>query len=285
MGKPITPGAEVEDTTQFELHSDAHLRLVGPNGAALGFNSEGGIDESLSGTFLSYEGMEFASISGQTGPLKVTVNGIRDGKFTLIVRQRSAGTPAGEFMYKEIPVNADTRTELSFAPFTSGQPPPLNVAQGGSTRKIDPVLVQSLKVGSAPRGQEQPATQLGTIPSVGGTVTQFKFFTFNGEDIPPTGMRSYKDAFSSAGLGGVYFEFGVKYAADNAVTFPLTVVWKRDGETFERQDLTISKPSDYNTSTKTYGFVPGTGRWQPGRYTVDVSVAGQIVASGLFVVN
>jgi pimeloyl-ACP methyl ester carboxylesterase len=289
MDIPLKRGVEVEDNTQFELHSDAHLRVTDAAGRSLGFNSRGEIDESLAGTFLAYEGVEFASVSGLSIPLKVTVDGIRTGKFTLNVKGQSGGKPSGEFMYKEVPVLAGTKTEFVFTPGATTQPPVLQVTSGGAITTVQAVVIQPWTARSKPGGGAQivgDGNFLGNIPAVGGTVTSFKVFDNNADELPPIGLRAYKTRFVGATLKAVYYEMSVSYAADSPVVFALRSIWKKGDQIFAQQDLSVSKPANLNTSTKTYGYViPPPGRWEPGNYTVEIEVDGRKVASAVFTVD
>ncbi len=126
---------------------------------------------------------------------------------------------------------------------------------------------------------------LSDIPSVGGTVTSFRFFTADGDLPPPQGVREYQTRFSKASLKTVYYEFSVKYAIDNPATFSMTVTWMLNGRAFVRQDLPFSKPRDWNTSSRTYGHGHReSGMWEIGKYDVSVEVDGRKVAANRFVV-
>ena len=128
-------------------------------------------------------------------------------------------------------------------------------------------------------------TFLGTIPSFGGTVTSFRFFTTNEDIPPPQGMREYQTRFSKATLGTVYYEFSVKYVTENAANFTMASTWSRGAGPLVRQELPVAKPANWNTSTRSYGYgSKEPGKWEPGTYTVKVEVEGRKVAEGSFVV-
>ncbi len=136
-------------------------------------------------------------------------------------------------------------------------------------------------------GAEKPVTGpfLGNIPSVGGTVTGLKLFENDTDDLPAVGLRPYKDFFAAATLKAIYFEFSVKYAVYSSTVFAMSSIWKKNGDVLTRQELSVSKPWGFNTSSKTLGFIPPTGKWVPGTYTLDIETGGQKVASALFTVK
>lgn len=136
MGIPITPGKELESLASFELHSDAHLRISHSSGKTLGFTNEGLIDESLPGTFLSMDDSEYASFADINVPLQVSVTGIRDGKFTLDVNIKRAGSSATQFSYREVPVRKGTVAQVTLTPSQVSAPPPLLVTTDGMTTTI-----------------------------------------------------------------------------------------------------------------------------------------------------
>lgn len=136
MGIPLkAPNIEEESLGTFELHSDAHLR-ISTEGRTLGYNSSGGIEETLPGTFLSMDGVEYVSIADLNIPLKVTVTGIRDGKFTLDVGVKSDGKMLSSFSYKEVPVQKGTVAEVTMTLAQTSTPPAIKVMTGGKTTSI-----------------------------------------------------------------------------------------------------------------------------------------------------
>jgi hypothetical protein len=136
MDTPTGQLKELENLATFELHSDAHLRIVNANGAALGFNDAGGIDETLPGTFLSMDGIEYTSIADLNATYKVQVNGIADGKFTLAVQIKKAGKLI-DSIYDEVPVKKGTVAQFDLDPKqVTTSLPPLIVTTDGRTASI-----------------------------------------------------------------------------------------------------------------------------------------------------
>ena len=130
---------------------------------------------------------------------------------------------------------------------------------------------------------EEEADLLSDIPSVGGTVTSFRFFTADDDLPPPRGSRKYETRFAKAALKTVYYEFSVLYLTDNSSTFNMTVIWMRNGQQLARQDLPFTKPRDWATGTRTYGHGFATpGLWDTGKYEVVVEVDGRKVAANMF---
>lgn len=151
----------------FTLHSDAHLSITDQStGRKLGFNDQGGIDEDLpTGTFLSIGGVEYASIADIDRALKVTVTGIREGRFTLDVDVKRAGTTLAQFSYPEVPVRQGTVAEVTMTPGqVSSSPSPLAVTTDGRTTTIP------ASVGNAGAPIPMPAGPLppSSSPSSGG---------------------------------------------------------------------------------------------------------------------
>lgn len=292
LGEPLDKLTEDEDNAQFELHSDAHLRITGPAGKALGLSADGVLDERLAGTFMAYEGAEFASISDLSTPVSVSVDGIRTGKFNLDVKIRMAGKQVSEFAFRDVPVIAGTKTEFTFVPGAMSDLPSLTVKNGNVATTVSAVLIGGSRSTGGQSGVAGFAGEIGpdgtftsTIPAVGGTVTSFRFFTGDGDTPPPQGMRDYQARFPKASLKAVYYELSVKYAAESPATFKLVSTWSLNQSPFARQDLEVAKPADWNTSTKAYGYGNREpGKRAAGKYTVTIEVDGRKVAAGSFIV-
>ncbi len=284
--KPIKPGAEVEDNTQFELHSDAHLRITNGSGKALGFNANGGIDESLPGTFLSYEGVEYASVSDLNNPLSISVDGIRTGKFTLNIKTRKGGKRVSEFQFEEVPVVKGTKTNFAFTPATTTAPPKLSVTNGATKTSVAAKVILSTPTAAA---GPLPDAISPNIPSIGGYVTSLRFFESDGDLPPPLALRQYTTQFSGATLRVVYFELSIRFEnSTNEKTFIITSTWRKDqaNAPFARQNLPFTKPADFNIATRAYGHGNrDPGLWEPGTYIVDIIVNNAKIATGTFLVN
>jgi hypothetical protein len=242
------------------------------------------IEESLPGTFLAYEGIEYAAVKQGNTPINVAVEGIRTGKFTLNVRARTGAGQVKEIRYNEVPVELGTLATLTFTPLSAADPPKLMVTTGGVTTTVEP------KIGSAnerPETPSAPPAGPAEIPSVRGTVGSFRFFSGDGENITPLGLRKYETSFARGSMKAVYFELTINYAdIDSSANYNLTAVWTRDGKPFARQDVPMTKPANWNIGTKTYGYgFPNSELWQPGTYTVELTVEGKRIALGTFVVN
>jgi pimeloyl-ACP methyl ester carboxylesterase len=124
------------DMLAFELHSAAHLTIMGPNGT-LGFNSQGGIVESQpSATFLSMDGVEYAVITGLSGTYNVNVNGIDSGKFTLGVTIVKSGK-SSTFSYSDVPVKNGTVAQVNINQTQiTNSLPALQVTTDGKTTSV-----------------------------------------------------------------------------------------------------------------------------------------------------
>jgi pimeloyl-ACP methyl ester carboxylesterase len=138
--QPIRPGAVLETTSQFELHSDAHLKLVYPNDAVLGFNAGGGIEERAPGTFLSMDGVEFAAVAGAAGGYEAIVTGLQTGRFTLDVNIDRGAAGAVRYSYVEVPVAAGTVARIAMTPTAASAPPTMMVTAGGQTTRVAPTI-------------------------------------------------------------------------------------------------------------------------------------------------
>lgn len=173
MGLPITPGKVLEKLVEFELHSDAHLRISHASGKALGFNKDGGIDESLLGTFLCMNGMEYASLGDPDLPVTASVVGIRDGKFTLNVKIKRADGTTTPFSYREVPVHKGTVAQIALTPGQVTAPPSLNVTTNGKTTTIAATLgtVSGVHHGPIVKGNPvQPPVPISGKASPGGSL-------------------------------------------------------------------------------------------------------------------
>lgn len=100
------------------LHSDAHMTIIDKaTGGTLGYNSQGGVDDNLhSGTFLSIDGVEYASIANLSRTYIVMVNGTGEGKFTLTVNISRASETAALFSYQEVLVTNRTSAKVIMTP-------------------------------------------------------------------------------------------------------------------------------------------------------------------------
>jgi pimeloyl-ACP methyl ester carboxylesterase len=176
--RDTAPGLkDLDKGTDFTLHSDAHLSIADQStGRKLGFNNQGGIDEDLpSGTFLAMEGIEYASIADINRTLRVTVTGIREGKFTLDVNVKRAGGTVARFSYVEVPVKPGTAAEFTMTPGQVSAPPPLTVTTDGRTTTIPasssaggPVIPQG---GAGGTPQSAPVSPLPSSSGIAGTWT------------------------------------------------------------------------------------------------------------------
>ena len=127
------------ETTDFALHSDAHLSITAEGGGRLGFNKFGGMDRTLRGGDLVAIGeAEYASAPTSKN-CKVAIVGIRTGKFTLNVnRHRRDGTQAS-FSYREVKVQKGTVAQFTLAPNQSA-PPTMKVTTAGKTNTVKPTI-------------------------------------------------------------------------------------------------------------------------------------------------
>jgi pimeloyl-ACP methyl ester carboxylesterase len=133
------PSAFDTENVDFTLHSDAHLSITDEgSGGRLGFNSRGGIDQTLpTGSFVAIGKAEYASLANVSNRYQVTVEGIREGKFTLEINIGRGGNTLTKFYYPEVPVRQGTRAQLNLSPTqAASSPPPLTVTTDGRTTTI-----------------------------------------------------------------------------------------------------------------------------------------------------
>jgi len=129
----------------FTLHSDAHLVIVDEStGERLGYDEYGNIEESLAGTFLSMDGVEYASLCGVLRPLKVVVNGIKTGNFTLtanVTTDRSSTI----FEYRDVAVGNDTVAQfiINLSQTTSKSIPSLSVISRDQTSIVPATILST----------------------------------------------------------------------------------------------------------------------------------------------
>src|SRR5262249_6834916 len=109
----------LEDKTDYTLHSAAHLRVTDPKtGRSMGYNDEGGVDESMPGTFLDIDGVEYISIAGRDGTHQVLVKGTNDGKFTLNINLTRDGKK-NSYVYPDVAVKQSTTAQVQINPSQS----------------------------------------------------------------------------------------------------------------------------------------------------------------------
>jgi len=125
----------------------------------LGFDSYRGVNETLtSGTFLSVDGVEYASIQDGSKNYQVQVNGTSSGDFTLTINITRNGVIAESFSYPNVPVGIGTIAQLSLNPstVTSESLPSLSVNTGAATTSVR--AVDNLKASSTPETITLPAS-------------------------------------------------------------------------------------------------------------------------------
>jgi len=109
------PGADLPDIEgiDFTMYSDARLSITDSSGGRLGLASDGKIEETLSGgSFLLIDGVEYASVADVSRTYEVEINGIRDGKFSLVV-DALVGNRRDTFFYPSVPVEKGTQARFS----------------------------------------------------------------------------------------------------------------------------------------------------------------------------
>jgi hypothetical protein len=113
-------------------------------GERLGYDEHGNIEESLAGSFLSMDGVEYASLIGATRPLKVVVNGIQTGNFTLTVNVASSKSST-VFEYRDVAVENDTVAQFVINPSqtTTKSIPSLSVTTGGQTLTVPATILST----------------------------------------------------------------------------------------------------------------------------------------------
>ncbi|MBI4790234.1 MAG: hypothetical protein HY782_24635 [Chloroflexi bacterium] len=130
----------------FTLHSDAHLSIVDQaTGFNLGFNDQGGIDEQiLTGSFLSIDGVEYASLAHLPSSYQVQVKGTGPGKFTLNVDIKKNGSTT-TFVYSEVPVKQGTLAQLVINPSqVTTAFPEMQVTTDGKTTVVRALLPRQI---------------------------------------------------------------------------------------------------------------------------------------------
>jgi pimeloyl-ACP methyl ester carboxylesterase len=166
------PSASDKEYVDFTLHSDAHLSITDEgSGGRLGFNTRGGIDQTLpTGSFVAIGKAEYASLANVSNRYQVTVEGIREGKFTLEINIGRGGNPLTKFYYPEVPVRQGTIAQLNLSPSqAASSPPPLAVTTDGMTTTI-PASVGTARGPVIPRGGIPPVSTvpIPRPPSSGG---------------------------------------------------------------------------------------------------------------------
>ncbi len=223
---------------------------------------------------LAREGLPMIADTRRTNKQGALEEYFANSKYIVLTYEENSQNKVSQVGYFSRPLFESVTPEL-----TKNSTPSLQTAgsNAGNTNSSTPQQSEAEKPGTGPF--------LGNIPGVGGTVTGLKFFENDTDDLPAVGLRPYKESFARDTLKAIYFEFSVKYSVESATVFAMSSIWKKNGEVLTRQELSVLKPSGFNTSSKTYGFIPTAGRWDPGAYTLDIEVNGRNVAFALFTVK
>jgi len=158
------------ECVDFTLHSDAHLSISDEGtGERLGFNNQEGIDQTLpTGSFLTIGEAEYASLLNVSNQYKVTVEGIREGKFTLEINISRGGNTLTRFYYPDVPVRKGTIAQLNLKPSqASSSPPTLTVTTEGRTTEIPASIGTATGSGTSTAVKPMPPSSGG----IGGTWT------------------------------------------------------------------------------------------------------------------
>jgi hypothetical protein len=151
-----------EPGVDLTLHSAAHLQ-VSSGTLRLG-GTDGTITETLPGTFLRLNGVEYAALPDVTGrTYDVRITGIADGSFDLSVRRVTArGTTSIEF--PSVAVVDGTEATVAVDPRTLSRTPAMEVRSNGVTTRVAPVVVAT---GAEPDGD---GSRSGAIAVLGGVL-------------------------------------------------------------------------------------------------------------------
>lgn len=144
------------DAIDFTIHSDAHLTIVDTaTGETLGFKDQGGISDGiLTGSFLSSDEAEYASLAELNRTYRVLIKGTKDGKFQLSVKLMRGGN-VRTFDYPEVKVKKGTLAQCTITPDqVTTTLPPLIVTPDGKTVPAS--------------GGKEPKTK-GKLPDLNGT--------------------------------------------------------------------------------------------------------------------
>lgn len=149
--------------TTIIIRSAGALRILDANGNTAGFDEQGEPIGDLTRATVRRTGLgEYVAVAGLDEPLRVRVTGTRKGTFTLEVRLAKSGKPAGDFYYREVPVEAGTVSELAFTPRKlDATPPSLVVTHKGASKSI-PAVVR------IPPSQQQLARSEEASPEADG---------------------------------------------------------------------------------------------------------------------
>lgn len=153
----------------FTLHSDAHLSITDPTtGQRMGFNADGGIDQQIpTGSFLSIDGVEYASVADLVSTYQVSVTGTNDGKFHLSAQLAQNGVTT-DFEYPEVTVKKGTLAQFTFKPseMNLSALPSMQVTTDGETTNVNArVTNQTTFVSPTPAAAVTAAAPGSTLPA------------------------------------------------------------------------------------------------------------------------
>ena len=132
-----------------------------------------------------------------------------------------------------------------------------------------------------------PSTKFnGYIPSIDARVTEMRFFERGSDNIVPDD-RVYRSTFDRKTTRFIYHELNLGYPLHGSrADFDVEVTYRRpDGSIFATSTQKSHVEGDWTASSHAFGrgWVD-PGKWRADTYTIDLSVKGDLVASGQFVV-
>ena len=128
----------------------------------------------------------------------------------------------------------------------------------------------------------------GYIPSLNANVESLRFYESGpGSGRVPYGQREYNKRFPNSQSREINWELGLSYPPPGRpINFDINAVYyKPDGSVLNRITGKHRIKVDTGRSWHSlYGWKE-PGKWQPGTYRVELSIAGQKVATGSFVIT
>ena len=189
------------------------------------------------------------------------------------------GVPVGGGEKVSHPPPPSTRRADNNSVLTPVELPPVRIISG------DDPLGQGTHGGTrvAPLdGSARAMRRTGGFPA-GVEVSSMRIFS-SSKGLPPRDQRSYNTRFNDR-IEYLNFELNLTYPQrSNSFPFDLVVIITRNGShftAFKQEGLLLE--TEWISSWHSAGLgQAGGGYWEPGSYSAEISVAGEIVASGSF---
>lgn len=133
-------------------------------------------------------------------------------------------------------------------------------------------------------GRERIEKKVYDIPSIQANVKSVRFYE-GGYNAPPTEERVYGTRFNRATTRYVWWELSLIHPAPGKRRdFRIRHIWRRgDGSVLANQEMGTFILDSWTNSEHCHSWgSPNVSNWQPGRYSLELYIAGKMIAQGSF---